>query len=65
MNEEWCVGYEEGKMDALKEIESAIEAAVLAEREACAKVCEEMSNPFGYANLTAEDCAATIRARGE
>ena len=61
MNEEWCVGYEEGKMDALKEIDAAIEAAVLAEREACAKVCEEMwddGNP-------SQEFAAAIRARGE
>lgn len=43
----------------------SIEAAVLAEREACAKVCEEglsygMSQTIGPAI-----CAAAIRARGE
>lgn len=37
--------------------------AVLAEREACAKVCDELSNPFGNASLMAEQCAAAIRAR--
>lgn len=57
MNEEWCVGYEEGKMDALKEIDAAIEAAVLAEREACAKVCDEV--------LGVNNVSAAIRARGE
>ena len=36
-----------------------------AEREACAKVCEERTDPLGYANLTAEACAAAIRARGQ
>ena len=39
-----------------------------AEREACAKVCEELK-PFGphldIQKATAEDCAAAIRARGD
>jgi len=35
------------------------------EREACAKVCEDLtlSHP-GRADLTADQCAAAIRARG-
>ena len=44
----------------------AYEAGVTAEREACAKLCEEfedatdrLSRPSGY------ECAAAIRARGE
>ena len=36
-----------------------------AERDACAKVCEQRSDPLGYANLTAEACACAIRARGD
>ena len=39
----------------------ALEASVLAEREACAKVCEETDDGTPY-NL-AEECAAAIRAR--
>ena len=39
--------------------------AVDIEREACAKVCEQRSDPLGYANLTAEACACAIRARGQ
>ena len=39
-----------------------LRAAVLAEREACAKVCEETRFPDSY---TAIRCAAAIRARGE
>jgi hypothetical protein len=39
-----------------------------AEREACAKLCEELK-PFGphlyIQKATAQDCAAAIRARGE
>ncbi len=38
--------------------QEAIDAAVLAEREACAKVCYDMVFYTGY------DCAAAIRARG-
>ena len=39
---------------------------VAAEREACAKVCDELvlAHP-GRADLTADQCAAAIRARGE
>ena len=40
----------------------------VAEREACAKVCEAL-RPFGpelaLQKATAEDCAASIRARGQ
>jgi hypothetical protein len=39
------------------------------EREACAKLCEDMSNTEANMNKTwrnaANDCAAAIRARGE
>jgi len=41
----------------------AIKAAVLAEREACAKVCEQTNDGTPY-NL-AEACAEAIRARGD
>ena len=37
-----------------------LEAAILAEREACAKVCDDMG-PCGF---TGESCAEAIRARG-
>jgi hypothetical protein len=40
-----------------------------AEREACAKVCEEMRTYVGRNNAvtqsSAQDCATSIRARGE
>jgi len=48
------------------QVQAMIEKAVREEREACAKVCEELK-PFGpYLDIqkaTAEDCAAAIRAR--
>jgi hypothetical protein len=49
-----------------------IEEAVLAEREACAKVCEDLPAPDIYSNtdksmwdVTCMDCADAIRVRGE
>jgi hypothetical protein len=46
-------------------LEAYATAAVLAEREACAKVCETLrSHPYDQARLTAcKDAAAMIRAR--
>lgn len=44
-------------------LEREIQKAVLAEREACAKVCEECGAIVD--GLTPKDCAAAIRARGE
>jgi hypothetical protein len=49
----------------------AWEAAIKAEREACAKVCEEIRHPFGWSAETedwtgaTDNCAAAIRARKE
>ena len=43
------------------EYKAQIEAAVLAEREACAKVCDEMDH---NGVMIAADCAA-IKARGQ
>ena len=42
------------------------ELVAAAEREACAKVCDELvlEHP-GRADLTAKQCAAAIRARGQ
>ena len=41
---------------------SELEAAVLAEREACAKVCDEADKNSDWP--IAANCAAAIRARG-
>ena len=51
---------------ALAATHTVVDAAVLAEREECAKVCEDLvlAHP-GRADLTADQCAAAIRARGE
>ena len=42
--------------------QEVMEAARLAEREACAKVCDEVSE---HPSLTPQHCAESIRARGE
>lgn len=39
------------------------QAIVQAEREACAKVCENIESD-GYPSIEQQNCAATIRARG-
>ena len=50
----------------LQQIEIIVEAAVAAEREACAKVCVDLVLAFaGRADLTALQCAEAIRARGD
>jgi hypothetical protein len=49
--------------EELERMKQEIEGAVLAEREACAKVCEETDDGTPY-NL-AEECARKIRARGQ
>ena len=48
-------------------IEAELEKAVLAEREACAKVCEYIATEiYGMLNMREYgECAAAIRARGE
>jgi predicted HTH transcriptional regulator len=54
------------RQDMLEELErmkQEIKTAVLAEREACAKVCEQTNDGTPY-NL-AEACAEAIRARGQ
>lgn len=48
---------------------SRVKAAVDAEREACAKVCDEMEFNYWHSiedenNFTPIDCAKAIRARG-
>jgi len=41
-----------------------IDEAVLAEREACAKVCDDIDAEYGGEDVLATWCAEAIRARG-
>jgi hypothetical protein len=64
LSEPYCLDHE---TRAWLERFAALVAA--AEREACAKVCEEMRTYVGRNNAvtqsSAQDCAAAIRARGQ
>ena len=46
------------------EYKAQIEAAVLAEREACAKLCETKHFSSPVREFGAKECAIAIRARG-
>lgn len=57
MREQWPTAL---LVDAdVERIRNIIEAAVLAERETCANVCDKNKHFFGY------QCAAAIRARSD
>ena len=63
--------YERGQADLMESCKEAaiktIESAILAEREACAKVCEETTAAWTQHlyNEGCIDCAKAIRARGQ
>lgn len=50
-------------MAIIEASKEAIDAAVLAEREACAQVCDALGDEFADANPA--DCADAIRTRRE
>jgi len=52
-------GYDKGVADALKAATAAAQAAVEAERAACADICDQHASVEGIA----QQCAAEIRAR--
>jgi hypothetical protein len=48
------------------ELSDLLDLAITKEREACAKVCEQIDTAaFGGERPAPNDCAAAIRARGE
>ena len=53
-------------MDCDKEVLELVNAAISAEREACAKVCEDYEDAVDRINRpTGYDCAAAIRERSK
>jgi len=52
----WCTA------DQLKRFAALVRAA---EREACAKVCDELSDQHGWEGCYADECAGAIRERGK
>ena len=67
MRQGYATGHGDTIEDLLKELEWQIEERIAAEREACAKVCEDIPLPKDSEALThlptIERCAAAIRAR--
>jgi hypothetical protein len=58
--------YDTGRLLHLKEVEHFAALVAAAEREACAKVCEDVWNHRkGLETGTALECVVAIRARGE
>jgi hypothetical protein len=61
--------YDKGVADtiaaSIDAAEAAVVAAVKAEREACAKVCEDINAEYEGEDVLATWCAAAIRARGQ
>jgi hypothetical protein len=48
-----------------QQIREGLKALVVSEREACAKVCEDIDTEYEGEDVLATWCAAAIRARGE
>ena len=55
---------EAGSIDSEDVIETVYEAFTAAEREACAKVCDDIDVEYEGEDVLATWCAAAIRARG-
>lgn len=72
-----CASYEGDDLYSGDQLMDVVRSAVLAEREACAKLCDEVSLQAVTAwklayqpqeqgrEMGADDCAAAIRARGD
>ncbi len=56
--------YDKGVEDAMQAALEGIQKAVLLEREACAKVCDDHATKDGFEGCYANACAESIRARG-
>ena len=50
------------RVDSMKQLEDFANLVAAKEREACAKVCDEVGE---HPSLTPQHCAESIRARGE
>ena len=57
--------YDKGIKDATTCVEEAIKAAILLERGACAKLCDDLSAKWYDEGGSASDCATAIRHRGD
>ena len=55
-----CVWHE----STLLRLEAFVKLVAAKEREACAKVCDELSDKHTWEGCYADECAIAIRARG-
>ena len=64
--DEWRETYSAGPLMNEAMARAAWDAAIAAEREACAKVCDVEAKRLGWPTerFAADNCAAAIRARG-
>jgi hypothetical protein len=65
MSQGYATGHGDTVEDLLKELEWQIEERIRNEREACAKVCEDIDTEYEGEDVLATWCAAAIRARGQ
>ena len=49
----------------INHLERLVDLVTAAEREACAKVCDELSDKHTWEGCYADECAQAIRARGQ
>lgn len=54
-----------GYKNTLEDLERFARLVAAKEREACAKVCDELSDKHTWEGCYANECAGAIRARGE
>ena len=55
-------GFKDCETAALQAIKAGIRLAILSEREACAKLCDDIDTPDGWSTAS---LSASIRARGD
>ena len=58
------LGRHDGVLFTETELETFVELVAAAEREACAKVCDEINNDYDEEEVSASWIATAIRARG-
>ena len=61
----YATGHGETMEDLLDELKWQIEERIAIEREACAKVCDKISDEDGFEGGYADFCAQAIRKRGQ
>jgi len=61
----YATGHGETMEDLLDELKWQIDEKIAIEREACAALCDKISDEDGFEGSYADRCAQAIRARGQ